>query len=330
MTTIDSALASLDIGKPLAHGGLVVFPLACNTPHESKYLLLEEAIDRKLVHVTEVSESGAIPELLLANEASQPVFLLDGEELVGAKQNRIINLSILAPANSTIKIPVSCVEQGRWSYSDRDFKASKSMHFSEARARKMAQVSHSMEARNERASNQGEIWQSISEKSRNLGSASATAAMSDIYKQNEKLLAEYANVIVPQENQVGAVFALQGEVRGLELLDSVPTFKKLLPKIVHGYALDAIEHEEKPLSAVPRSEDVSELMQEIASAPFKSFQAIGLGEDLRINNHAICGGALVNEGQIVHLCAFNNGAFNENDRFSQVRSASFRRKHHYH
>jgi hypothetical protein len=41
---------------------------------------------------------------------------LAGEELVGSKQNRIVNTTMLIQAKSTPVIPVSCVEQGRWNY----------------------------------------------------------------------------------------------------------------------------------------------------------------------------------------------------------------------
>jgi hypothetical protein len=49
------------------------------------------------------------------------VLILDGEELVGAKQNRIVNTTILVAAGAEIVIPVSCVEQGRWTYKSDAF-----------------------------------------------------------------------------------------------------------------------------------------------------------------------------------------------------------------
>src|SRR5690606_1658034 len=68
--------------------------------------------------VTGVSEAGAVPHLRLLNRGAGQVFLLDGEELAGAKQNRILNLSLLVPGGTALDIPVSCVEQGRWSWRD--------------------------------------------------------------------------------------------------------------------------------------------------------------------------------------------------------------------
>ena len=76
-----------------------------------------EALDAGLARVEEVSEGGSVPELRFTNSAAMPILIVDGEELVGAKQNRVANLTILAPAKTTIRIPVSCVEAGRWRYS---------------------------------------------------------------------------------------------------------------------------------------------------------------------------------------------------------------------
>ena len=57
-----------------------------------------------------------MPELMVENKGDMRVLFIEGEELVGAKQNRILNTSILVPAKSKTKIPVSCVERGRWRY----------------------------------------------------------------------------------------------------------------------------------------------------------------------------------------------------------------------
>jgi hypothetical protein len=70
-----------------------------------------------------VSEAGSVPELLVKNLAPSPVLILDGEELIGAKQNRIVNLAILVAAGQTLRIPVSCVEAGRWVHRSREFAA---------------------------------------------------------------------------------------------------------------------------------------------------------------------------------------------------------------
>ncbi len=73
------------------------------------------------VVVTEISQSGSVPELQVENKLDVRVFLMDGQELVGAKQNRILNTDVLVPASSTLKIPVSCVEQGRWHHVSQAF-----------------------------------------------------------------------------------------------------------------------------------------------------------------------------------------------------------------
>ena len=51
-----------------------------------------------------------MPTLRVINGADRPVLLLDGEELVGAKQNRVLNTSVLVAKGARLDIPVSCVE----------------------------------------------------------------------------------------------------------------------------------------------------------------------------------------------------------------------------
>lgn len=76
--------------------------------------MLDAALTQGSGRVTEVSAGGHIPELRFVNYGDWPVLLLDGEKLIGAKQNRILNLTLLAPAHKTILILVSYVEVGHW------------------------------------------------------------------------------------------------------------------------------------------------------------------------------------------------------------------------
>ena len=76
-------------------------------------MTLEEALALGF-RITEVDAAGSVPELIAFNPLDTPVLLYDGEELLGAKQNRILNVTVLVAPKSETKIPVSCVEQGRW------------------------------------------------------------------------------------------------------------------------------------------------------------------------------------------------------------------------
>jgi hypothetical protein len=96
-----------------SHGNLAVFPLLSDAAVSLAYLMLDEALQKEVVEVAEVDESGQFSRLKVINRSDLSVLILDGEELVGAKQNRIVNTTILIAAESVTIIPVSCVEQGR-------------------------------------------------------------------------------------------------------------------------------------------------------------------------------------------------------------------------
>ena len=129
-----TTLADLGIGNPKMVLNLTAVPLSGNPASALDYLLIDEALETKKVIVEEISEGGSVPELRMTNFANRCVLIVDGTELVGAKQNRIVNASFLIPPESVTRIPVSCVEQGRWGYKGREFASSR--HFSPHRIRR--------------------------------------------------------------------------------------------------------------------------------------------------------------------------------------------------
>ncbi|HME96267.1 MAG TPA: DUF6569 family protein [Methylomirabilota bacterium] len=117
---VANLLATILTTAPVTHGAVAVVPLLAPSLDDPDWLTLDESGERS--RVTEVSEAGTVAFLKVANDADQPLLLLDGEELIGAKQNRILNTTVLVAAHTEVTIPVSCVEQGRWGYRDRRFR----------------------------------------------------------------------------------------------------------------------------------------------------------------------------------------------------------------
>jgi hypothetical protein len=134
------------VGKPLTFERLSVCPVLCTAKSKVGYLTYEEALEEKAISVTEVGENGTVPKLKLENKCDERVLVIDGEQLVGAKQNRILNTTVLVEAMSTLVIPVSCVEQGRWHYKgEREMGSSRAPLYAKTRAMKSRQVVNSLE-----------------------------------------------------------------------------------------------------------------------------------------------------------------------------------------
>src|SRR5690349_11199195 len=125
------------IGAPIERHNLSIFPLfAEDVVHPPRYTTVGSALLAGSAKITEVSEGGSVPTLTLENLTDIPVLIIDGEELLGARQNRISNLTVLAPGMKTLPLPVSCVERGRWSYRSREFSESPDIAYHGARAKK--------------------------------------------------------------------------------------------------------------------------------------------------------------------------------------------------
>jgi ARG and Rhodanese-Phosphatase-superfamily-associated Protein domain len=238
---IQRALAEITVGSEVAFENLVMVPLLGPSMKTVDYVTLDDAIVDNSSEVTEVSAHGVVPELRVINRGLKPTLIIDGEELVGAKQNRVVNLTILVPGNSELVIPVSCVEAGRWRAKSSRFAAAPRTQYATGRAKRMAQVSRSMAFCGVRTSDQSAVWADIAEKSAPLGSTSATSAMEQRFTDHAAAIDRYIKRCVPVEGQIGALFAIGARIVGFDLFDDATTCRKLLPKLVRSYAVDAID-----------------------------------------------------------------------------------------
>ena len=327
---IDQQLGHLTLGDAQWIHNLSVYPLLADEDALPGYLTLDQALNDKQARITEVSEGGHVPELAFENLTDRPILLLDGEELVGAKQNRVLNVTLLVPGGSKLVIPVSCVEMGRWSHNSPEFSSGGRALYSRARAAKMEQVSSSLRDRGTRHSNQGAIWDDIAFKMNERGESSHTQAMADIYAGAEGKLSDYEQAFTPVARQVGAVFAINGQIAGMELFDAPAAMAAYLPKLVKSYALDALDAQ-REVSPMVESETIRQFLKQLGAATQERYPASGAGEDVRLEGDVITGGALEHEGKLIHLAAFRTAPRNRaasGEHGSPMARSSYRRRLH--
>jgi ARG/rhodanese/phosphatase superfamily protein len=298
--------SQIHVFSPLVFRNLAVSPLVVSNPRAADHSTLDEALTTGRVRITEVGEAGSVSELKLLNDTDHPILLLDGEELTDAKQNRICNLTILAPPRAETLIPVSCVEAGRWSWHSQAFSTSGNVHFAGSRARKARDVSDSLYRHSAPQAKQDLVWSDISGKLDRLATRSGTAAMFDAFVQRSDELDGFVDALRLPPEAVGAVFSLNGRPLGLEFFENPALCAKLGPKLIRSWALDAIDYDAEPgAPAEPTQRQVADFLAVVSAAPSKRFKVVGLGEMARFIDGQITGGALVFDGRLIHVMAFS-------------------------
>jgi hypothetical protein len=299
MKILNSFIENLYTGATIAVNGLRLIPLFVKEESHLPYLEIEEALKRNLVEITEVSEQGSVPNLQVTNKSLQDILILDGEELIGAKQNRIINTTIVVPAQASVVTPVSCVEQGRWRYTSREFSTGDSFSYPSLRRQKHKDVTSSLRSTGRYTSDQSRIWDDISSKAARMDVTSDTLAMSDIFESRAPEAQRLEQEIPHQEKQVGLFAFIKDGFAGGDVFGSSELCRRKLPKLVRSYYLDSLdEGVDFPVISV------EQILQQIQSVEPEQYASIGKGTDVRFESKDVQGACKVVDDFIPHLMVF--------------------------
>jgi hypothetical protein len=301
---------------------------------------MEDAINSRLLTIGEKNQGGSVPELMAQNLAEIPVLLLDGEEVIGAKQNRILNASILLAPKSTTVIPVCCVEAHRWNYTTENFGHSEAYLNYDIRREKHMDVNKSLMASREFRADQGKVWDRIGEMNQELSVKSSTGAMHDAFDMVSGRLKKYFESFDFIEGQNGLFAFVDGKIAGFDILSRTEAFKKVFPKLIKSYAMDAVRADMRDEKVKARQnaykthqtagsnenggiKDASEgsssgarkrlkvsieqakyFIDEIKGCSENKFKSNGMGYDFRYAGPYAVGSALVCEDSVVHTAFF--------------------------
>jgi len=304
MKQIISFLETAKLARKQVHRNLTIFPLLAPNGIVPDYLTLEQALDQNLIRITELDTEGSVPELKLKNLGKKKVLIIEGEELIGAKQNRIVNSSFLIAGKTEIVIPVSCVEQGRWNYKSERFESGRRMAHPSLRREYQQDVSYSIKRGDGYRSDQSRIWNNIAGKSARMKVNAPTGAMADVFDSYEDELSAFLEKFHLIEWQVGAVFAINGQVLGSEGFGCHDTFKRFFDKLVKSYALDALDNLKRQKNGSVPPDKARRFIKSTTKSRGEGHPSIGLGTNVTFESRTVSGIALVEEDCVLHLSAF--------------------------
>lgn len=296
----------LRVGEPDVAGALAVFPLFGPEPRQA-YVAFAQAREHG-VRVVEREQRASVNELVVENPTDLPVLLYEGEEVLGAQQNRIFDISVLVAAGSKLEVPVSCVERGRWDSSRHADELTPSRHAAYPELRRMRSSSKTRRIRQlvsavtEAEADQSATWSSVGAKSEYHGIQSRSGAMSDIYEGRRAALDEMRDAMRLHPGQAGAIAAIGGHFVVLDYVSRPEVFAALHGPLVQGYALDAVEAPESKPPTIDAARGFALLVADCAVA--RRNASLGLGDEIRIASNGVSGSALAVDGELVQLTAF--------------------------
>jgi hypothetical protein len=300
--TLLKMLGSLEIREPVSHGPLHLFPLASGSSREDGLALLAEALGDGSLRVEEMDEGSSVPELRVLNRGSVPVLILEGDELIGAKQNRVVNSSVLVPAGAELILPVSCVERGRWSRNAGSFFSGDGSPHLTLRRLKSRSVHDSLRRTRRHASDQLAVWEEVDRKAYRHDAPSPTDALQDAREHARTRLDAFLTLAdrMPQGSR-GVVVVLGERPVFAEILAGPRTFARAFGRLLRGYAFEALEWEGGARSGVAAANG---FLAAMIDSRREEHPAVGAGTDVRFSSSALLGYALVHEENVLHAAAF--------------------------
>lgn len=296
-------LENIKAGKIETAGNLGIAPLKSPLKSAVKYLLLNEALETGKIVITESSQHGSVGTLQA--DVAETVLVLDGDELKGAKQNRLVTTSILLEPGKGILLPVNCTEQGRWAYTSNRF-SSRHHSSSRMRAENEIAVRQSLKEKRGFAGDQQRTWQNVNAMHCDMGVASPTRAAEDAYVQVEREERENIAALAAPKKSNG-VIAMCGDFMCIDAFANEETIAKIWDRLIRSYAVDARRaRKPKKMNAKNASGLINGVLDGNTEA--SEHESIGAGTDVRIVTPTSVGHALVHNDEVIHLALFEKPA----------------------
>ena len=257
--------------------------------------------------ISESTGEGVVGKLTAKNNTDSYLLLADADVLIGAKQNRVMNKSmLLAPMSETI-IDVSCIERLRWSYTSERFSNPETVAAPDLRQEKAKSLSLRMDLQGDRnPETQRVVWSHIHDSMNEQGFASMTESYSDLIRFSMEKAGNDFPSCEPEKGCNGIAVLLDREVVSVDIFGREEVFGYYFPMLrdsafrmaSHGKKVKPVDQPEAYFKVLDTI-DNAEAAQRHADS---GYSGAGLFNTLETIN--IVGSELTIEQQLVHSAVF--------------------------
>ena len=292
-------IPQIRVGEPVRCGALAVIPLFTERqtlfPDDTlDYLVADEAMAAGTCTVT---ETGKVSELTVENTGKRSVLFLEGEEVIGGRQNRALGVSVAVGAGSRVTVPVYCVERKRWGGASSSLTTGSHCppslrHILKGGGAGMG-ISRGL-------GGQAAVWRLIEAKHRATATISEHQNMSDTLRSHPEVVKELRQSLKYTEGASGIAVAMNGKFVGIDLFDKPETLEKVWDRlVVLGLTLDAMDLQDTEA----RDYDISVRLYRLKGVAWRPVPTVGLGESYRARggDDGMLATALVVDDALLHL-----------------------------
>ena len=267
---------------------------------------LHHAFANDLIKVSEVSESGSVNEIIIEHWSDKSLFILDGDIIYGAKQNRVFNTSILLPPNYISNLSVSCIEHGRWANESYDFESVDYLVHSDIRKRKINNRYNDVSVN----SNQTMVWEEVSRINRKSKSRSDTNSHTVIYESQKETIDSLVQHFNIDSTANGLACFINGELISVEMFYSVELYQDYFLSLISTVSIESTFENENSDSLM-NNVDITNVINNTFSAytdnlsQFLVFKGQVLGDDAVLVTDDYVFNSLIYNKQIIHQSIFS-------------------------
>jgi protein-tyrosine phosphatase len=294
LTRAKDWIAQLRLAPPQRIESFDVFPiLASGNGCELHCLLGPEAIVNGRLSVAEMP-GGAVVQRLQATSMEDAVLVLEGDTLIGCKQNRVVTRTVLVPPKSTVILEVGCMEHGRWSAVSR--------HFTFGGDRMEGQIRRQTVAERSRGKfDQQRLWAQVSARLETSGVASETSDYHSFVTSRASAIGARKRDLNAQPGQIGVLVLHANRLVALELLATPGLWKQVAER-----TLGALLLADKGVAAEAAAVDPERWMASVAERCLTLSPGLGLGSDIAVAGDGFDGSGLWLGESMAHLAVFGS------------------------